>query len=138
MCRLCILFLPFLRLCKNSAAVKLYCLPCRHHAHTHSVCVSLFQISLTGRIHCNRMVGVLTANLPHVYLALCRHSGPKYKTSNVLCPGYLWEINEFDLSVLYLGRLVCFLRSELCHITSSCPPSCFLVFAQRLHLTVFL
>ncbi|XP_026042344.1 FERM domain-containing protein 3 isoform X3 [Astatotilapia calliptera] len=29
------------------------CYPVHHH--THCICVSLFQISLTGRIHCNRM-----------------------------------------------------------------------------------
>ncbi|XP_041855060.1 FERM domain-containing protein 3 isoform X2 [Melanotaenia boesemani] len=35
---------------------ELNCTVCNPvHHHTHYICVSLFQISLTGRIHCNRM-----------------------------------------------------------------------------------
>lgn len=45
-------------LCCKNCIVCLYN-PVHHHTHTYCMCVLLFQISLTGRIHCNRMVGVL-------------------------------------------------------------------------------
>lgn len=60
------------------------------HHHTHCICVSLFQISLTGRIHCNRMVGVLQLTSS---LTLCVSCGPNMRLLHVRTRAILTNIN---------------------------------------------